>query len=59
MQSMMANATAFTPSKKKKREVTIAESEDDEETNFQINNKDIERCDSDDEETGVAMCERI
>ena len=43
----------------KKIKVTIAESEDDEENNLQINNEDIERCDSDDEETGVAMCERI
>jgi hypothetical protein len=33
------------------------ESEDDEEKNFQINNEDVEGCDSDDEETRVAMCE--
>jgi hypothetical protein len=57
MQSMMANATAFTPSKKKRHKVTIAKSEDDEENNFQINNEDVEGCDSDDEETRVAMCE--
>jgi hypothetical protein len=56
MQSMMANATAFTPSKKKKHKVTIAESEDDEENNYQINNEDGEGCVSDDEETRVAMC---
>jgi hypothetical protein len=56
MQSMMANATAFTPSKKKKRKVTIAESKDDVENNFQINNEDVEGCDSDDEEMRVAMC---
>jgi hypothetical protein len=54
---MMANATAFTPSKKKKRKVTIAESEDDEENNFQINNEDVEGCDSDDVETQSAVCE--
>jgi hypothetical protein len=54
---MMANATAFTPSKKKKRKVTIAESEDNEENNFQINNEDVKGCNFDDEETRVAMCE--
>jgi hypothetical protein len=48
---------AFTPSKKKKRKVTIAGSEDDEENNFQMNDNDVEGCNSDDEETRVAMCE--
>jgi hypothetical protein len=57
MQSMMANATAFTPSKKKKCKVTSADSENDEENNFQVINEDVEGCDSDNEETRVAMCE--
>jgi hypothetical protein len=54
MKSMMANATAFTPSKKKR---TIAESEDDEEKNFQINNEDDDGYSPDDEEMRSAMCE--
>jgi hypothetical protein len=58
MQSMMANASAFTPSKKKKRKVTIVNSDDEEENTFQIN-KDVDGCSSDDDETRHAMCEML
>jgi hypothetical protein len=56
MQSMMANAPAFQLNKQKKRKVTIAESEDEEENNFQVNNEDVDGCESADEQTRSAMC---
>jgi hypothetical protein len=55
MQSMMANASAFTPSKKKKRKVAIVNSDDEEENTFQIN-KDVDGCSSDDDEKRVMPC---
>jgi hypothetical protein len=57
MQSMMANASAFTPSQKKKRKVTIVKSDDEEENTLQINNEDVDGCSSDDDETHHVMCE--
>ena len=57
MQSMMANATQFKPIKKKKRKVTIVDSDDEEENAFQINNENVEGCSSEDEETRHSMCE--
>jgi hypothetical protein len=57
MQSMMADAPAFQPNKKKKRKVTITKSEDEEESNFQVSNEDVDGCESDDEQTRSVMCE--
>jgi hypothetical protein len=57
MQSMMANAPAFQPNKKKKRKVTMAESKDEKE-NIQVNNNDdLDGCESDNEQTRSAMCQ--
>ena len=54
---MMANATQFKSIKKKKRKVTIADSDDEEENVFQLNNENVEGCSSEDEETRHSMCE--
>jgi hypothetical protein len=37
--------------------VTIADSDDEEENVFQINNENVEGCSSEDEETRHSMCE--
>jgi hypothetical protein len=61
MQSMMANAAAFQPNKKKKRKVSVHESKDlsdEDEQHLQVTNNDDSL--SDTEETrpamGTAMC---
>jgi hypothetical protein len=62
MQSMMANAAAFQPNKKKKRKVSVHESKDssdEDEQHFQVTNDDDSSSDSEETRSamGTAMCD--